>query len=54
MCAKNNNKIQHLGHFFRHELGKNYNFTCFGKKNKINWDLIEILRNFADFLYVFL
>ena len=34
------------------QLEKYYDFTFFGKKFKKNWGLVEILRKFADPLYV--
>jgi len=36
------------------QLEKYCDFTRFSKKFKINWGLVEILRKFADPLYVFL
>jgi len=36
------------------QLEKYCDFTCFSEKFKINWGLVEILRKYADPLYVFL
>jgi len=33
---------------------QNYNFACFGLKIKINWDVLEILWNFADPFWIIL
>jgi len=52
--CKKNEKIQLLCYFFGRVLGKNYDFTCFGRKIKINQDLVGMLWNFTDPLYVFL
>jgi len=48
MTAKNREKIQPLGHFFGLELEKNCDFARFGRKIKINRDLVEMLQNFRD------
>jgi len=48
MSAKKREKVQPLGHFFGLALEKNYDFAWFGRKIKINRDLVEMLRNFID------
>jgi len=54
MRAKNNEKNKPLGHFFRRELGKNCDFTRFGRNIIINRGLVETLQNFSNPLYVLL
>jgi ABC-type uncharacterized transport system permease subunit len=54
MLAKNDEKIQYLGHFFGRALGKKIAILCVSVKIKINRGLVGILWNFADPLYVFL
>ena len=48
MSAKKREKVQPLGHFFGLALEKNCDFVWFGRKIKINRDLVEMLRNFID------
>jgi len=48
MCAKNREKILPLGHFSRRALEKNCDFERFGRKIKINQDLVGMLRNLTD------
>jgi len=48
MSAKNSEKFQPLGHFFELAHGKKLRFLWFGRKIKINRDLVGIQWNFID------
>ena len=48
MSTKNREKIQPLGYFFGLALGNKCDFVWFGRKIKINRDLVGMQRNFID------
>jgi len=45
---KKREKIQHVGHFFGHTLGKKLRFCAFWSKNRKNRDLVGMICNFAN------